>query len=197
MRILALLIALCWATPALAADQYEIDKSHTTILFFIAHLGFSQMIGKFNEYDGHFRFDPAEPEESSVDITIKPKGVHTSSEALDEVLQNEHFFNSKQFPDIHFVSTKITVTGERDGDITGNLTMLGVTRPLTLHVHLNKADYRPITNEFAAGFSATGMLKRSDFGMDYAIPMVGDEVKLMIETEGVDLDRKNAEKIKH
>jgi polyisoprenoid-binding protein YceI len=181
--------ALLFSFPALA-DRYELDKEHTTILFFVNHLGFSDMIGKFTDYDGSFTFDPAAPEKSTLQAVIRPKGVQTSSAKLDEHLQNKDFFNSAQFPEIRFVSTGIKVTGENTGDVSGNLTMLGVTKPAVLRVRFNKADFYPMNGAFAAGFSADLNIKRSDFGMSYGVPMVSDEVRLHIETEGHNLDRK-------
>lgn len=189
-RILIASLAALLTFPALAADRYEFDKSHTSILFFISHLGYSQTVGKFTEFDGHFTFDQQKPETSSVDVTLKPAGIRTSSTALDEHLQNKDFFNTAQFPDIRFKSTAVKVTGENTGEVTGDVTLLGVTKPVVLNVRFNKADVHPKTQDFIAGFSAEATLKRSDFGMVYGIPMVGDEVKLVIETEGVNVDRK-------
>ncbi len=196
MRKLIFILSLLMASPVLAADHYEFDKEHTTILFFINHVGFSDMVGVFTTFNGSFTFDPAHPEEGKVDITLKPSGIRTSSETLDKELQGDKFFNTDKFPSIHFVSNSVKVTGDHTGDLSGNLTMLGITKPVTLHVHFNKADYHPLTQNFVAGFSAQATLKRSDFGMNYLIPMVG-EVRLEIQTEGTDIDRKNAERIKH
>jgi polyisoprenoid-binding protein YceI len=190
MRKLLFSLLLLVATPAFAADRYEFDKSHTNILFFISHVGFSQMVGIFTDYDGYFTFDPNKPAESTIDVTIKPTGIRTSSTALDAHLQKPEFFNTEKFPEIKFVSTGIQVTGAKTGVVTGNVTLLGITKPVALKVTFNKGDYHPITQDFIAGFSAEATLKRSDFGMTNGIPMVGDEVKIMIETEGVNADLK-------
>lgn len=196
MRYLMALFACCFACPALAADRYEFDKSHTRILFFVNHLGFSDMIGEFTQYDGHFTFDQKTPETSSVDVTIKPAGIRTSSELLDSKLQGEDFFNSEKFPEIRFVSTGIKVTGDNTGDVSGNVTMLGVTKPTVIKVRFNKADYNQYMGAYVAGFSADATLKRSEFGMMSYVPAVGDEVRIHIETEGVNADRKKAEEMK-
>lgn len=190
------LAAFLAATPAFA-DHYEFDKPHTNILFHINHLGMSDMIGLMNTFDGSFEFDPAKPEVSKIDVTIKPSGIRTSSEALDKELQGEKWFNTAKYPTMHFVSTSVKPTGKDTGDVTGDLTMLGVTKPVTLHVHLNKADYHPMTKMFVAGFSAETTIKRSDFGMTAYIPLVGDEVRIEVQTEGTNMDRKKAEEIKH
>lgn len=198
MRLITLLAAiLLWAAPAFAIDQYEFDKEHTNIMFYANHIGFSNMMGRFTEFSGGFHFDPKQPEQSSVGVTLKPTGIQTSSSALDRELQSEHFFHSSQFPSIRFKSTGIKVTGKNTGDVTGDLTLLGITKPVVLHVRFNKADYHPITNQFVAGFSADTVIHRSDFGMDYLVPMVSNDIRLEIEAEGINIDRKNAERIKH
>lgn len=188
--------ALLMSAPAYA-DHYEFDKQHTHIAFLINHLGFSEMLGQFTDYSGGFEFDEKAPEKSKIDVTIKPTSVKTSSATLDEHLQGDKFFNTEKFPEMHFVSTKIKVTGDHDGEVTGDLTLLGVTKPVTLQVHFNKGDYHPMTGQYIAGFSAHGTLNRSDFGMSAYLPMVGDEVKINISTEGVNQDRKKADAIKH
>jgi polyisoprenoid-binding protein YceI len=184
------LLLFAFSTEASAADRYEFDKSHTNILFFVAHMGFSEMVGRFTDFDGGFTFDPKAPTQSTIDVTLKPSGIKTSSEGLDEHLQKPEFFNTEKFPEIHFVSTSIKVTGDKTGDVMGNVTMLGVTKPVVLHVTLRKADFRPMIQDFAAGFHAEATIKRSDFGMQGGIPLVGDDVRLLIETEGVNVDLK-------
>jgi polyisoprenoid-binding protein YceI len=193
MRKLFLSLLLLVATPAFAADRYEFDKGHTAILFFIDHMGYSKTIGKFTEYDGSFTFDEKKPETSSINVTLKPAGIKTSSAPLDEHLQNADFFNTAKFPEIKFVSTGIQVTGAKTGIVTGDVTMLGITKPVALKVTLNKAGTHPKTMDLVAGFSAEATIKRSDFGMAYGIPMVGDEVKIVIETEGVNVENKPKE----
>jgi len=192
---LTALLSITLATPALA-DKYEFDKSHTKILFFINHLGFSDTIGEFTSYDGNFIFDQNKPENSSVDVTLKPSGIRTSSSALDRELQGDKFFNSDKFPDIRFVSKSVKVTGNNTGEILGEVTLLGVTKPVTLQVTFNKADYHPFTQSYVAGFHAEATFKRSDFGMNAYLPAVGDEVKIFVNTEGVNQEKKKADAIK-
>ncbi len=183
--------------PAFAADKYEIDKSHTNILFYINHLGFSDMIGEFTDYDGYFTFDQEKPEDSKIEITLKPAGIRTSSAKLDSELQGDNFFKSSQFPTITFTSDKIKSTGEKSGNVSGVITMLGVSKPVILKVNFNKADYHPLTKDFVAGFSASTTIKRSVFGMNSYLPMVGDDVRIEIQIEGINVDRKKQEAIQH
>ena len=199
MRLLLLpatILALFTASAQAAPEHYEFDKSHTRILFFISHLGFSESVGEFTDYDGKILFDEKEPAKSSLDITIKPASVRTPSTALDEHLQKKDFFNTESFPELRFVSTGIKMTGEHDGDVTGNVTLLGITKPVTLKVHFNNAGYHPMTQDYVAGFKAVATLKRSDFGMSYGIPNVGDEVRVEVYTEILNTDRKKNEAIK-
>ena len=195
--ILTAIAAATFSTSILAADKYELDKSHTNISFYINHLGYSDMVGTFTDYDGSFTFDPKKPEDSTIDITIKPTGIRTSSAKLDSELQGDKFFKSDKFPTIRFVSNKVKATSENNGEVEGTVTMLGVSKPVTLSVHLNKADYHPMTKNFMAGFKATATIKRSDFGMSEYIPMVGDEVRIEVQTEAVNIDRKKLEEVKH
>lgn len=192
MKRLASIVAaalLFAATPAVAAERYSIDKSHTNIVFFVNHLGYSDMVGTFTDYDGEIRLNETDPAKSSVSFTIRPAGVRTSSEELDEHLQGEKFFNSAKFPEVKFVSTAVAKTGANTADVTGNLTLLGVTKPIVLKVKLNKAAVHPMTGKYVTGFSATATVKRSEFGMKEYVPMVGDDVRFIIETEAVNEDR--------
>lgn len=196
MRFLALVTALlCISSPALA-DRYTFDKSHTYINFYINHLGFSDMLGRFTDYEGNFEFDEENPAATTINFSLLPSGIHTSSDLLDSKLQGPDFFNTAQFPDIRFVSTNVDITGENTADVTGNLTLIGVTKPVILHVRLNKTGYNPITSLYQAGFNATATIRRSDFGMTTLLPDVGDEVRLDLSAEAVNQTRKKAESLK-
>lgn len=186
-KTLALAVALFAAgftTPAVAAPQaYQFDKAHTNILFFIEHLGFSKMMGEFRSFDGVLNFDPENPAASSVEVSIRMDGVATDVKALDEHLQKPEFFNTAQFPAMTFNSTAVAVVSPGKLKVTGDLTLLGVTKPVTLDVSVNKAAPHPFSKAPAAGFSATATLKRSDFGMSAMLGMLGDDIEIRIETE--------------
>jgi len=175
-----------FAQPAFAdIERYSFDKAHTQILFFVDHLGFSKSQGEFLEYDGHFVFDTVQPEKSRVEITINTAGIDMDDEKWDTHMKNEDFFNVEKFPDMTFKSTGIEVTGENTANITGDLTLLGVSKPMTLDVTHNKSGKHPFGDKYVSGFSARASLKRSDFGMTYGLPMIGDDVDIMIEVEGI------------
>lgn len=189
LKKLALISLLSFLLPSLAfasADKYVFDKSHTHIIFFINHMGYSNTIGRIREYDGYFTFDEQNPAKSSIDVTLKPASVDTSVPALDKAICSDKFFNVTKFPTMHFKSTAVNVTGKDTGDITGDFTMLGVTKPATLHVKLNKVGLNNFTNNYTAGFTADAVLRRSDFGMNAYIPLVGDDVRIHIEVEASD-----------
>jgi polyisoprenoid-binding protein YceI len=144
------------------------------------------MIGRVKEYDGYFTFDRKEPQQSTLDVTLKSASIDTDVDALNAELQKDKFLNTKKFPTMHFKSTKVTVTGENTGDVTGDFTLLGVTKPVTLHVTYNKSGVHPYTNNYISGFSADATLNRSDFGMKAYVPDVGDKITIHIEAEGID-----------
>jgi len=181
-----LLSLLAFAPAAWAADTYSFDKDHTHILFFVNHLGFSNMVGRMTAYEGYFTFNEKEPEKSQIDVRLLPAGIDTDVPALNKELQGAKFFNSAAFPEMRFRSGKVVVTGTNTGDAVGDFTLLGVTRPLTLHIIYNKSGVHPYSNNFISGFSADAVLKRSDFGMKAYLPDVGDEVRVHIEAEGID-----------
>lgn len=186
-RILLTAAALAvLAGPALAAPKtYEIESPHTQIIFSVNHLGFSNSYGKFLDHDGTIVFDQENPAASSVEIAIKADSIEMNDGKWNDHMKNEDFFHVEKFPELTFKSTNIEVTGEDTAKITGDLTMVGVTKPVTLDAKLNKAGKHPMSGKDHAGFSATGTIKRSDFGMKYGLPAVSDEVKLVFEVEAI------------
>ncbi|MBU04368.1 MAG: hypothetical protein CL877_00010 [Dehalococcoidales bacterium] len=171
------------AVPAPAAS-FRIDSLHSSAAFLVGHLGYSNMIGHFGKISGSFEFDPAAPEQSSARLVIDAASVDTNLDRRDGHLRSPDFFNVKEFPEITFSTTKVTVTGAKTGKVTGEVTMLGVTRSITLDVSFNKMAPNPRSKALTAGFSARGKIKRSDFGMKYALGGIGDEITLFVEIEG-------------
>jgi polyisoprenoid-binding protein YceI len=172
-----------FALPASAAD-YAIDPVHTQVMFSVSHLGFSHSHGRFADVTGSFSFDEKAPAAAAAEVKIATASLRMDDNAWEEHLKSGDFFNVAQLPEMTFKTTAVEVTGEKTGRVTGDLTLLGVTRPVTLDVTYNKGAVHPMSKKFTAGFSARGTLKRSDFGMTYGRPGVGDEVALLIEVEG-------------
>lgn len=182
---LTLILGVAFSAPAKAQiELYDFDKAHTQILFFIDHLGFSKSQGEFHEYDGMFTFNRGEPEKSSVEIAIQTSSIDMDDEKWNTHMKNEDFFGVEKFPTMTFKSTAIEITGEKTANLIGDLTILETTKPVTLDVTYNKSGKHPFNGKFVSGFSATTQIKRSDFGMTYGLPMIGDEVDIMIEVEG-------------
>jgi Uncharacterized conserved protein len=172
--------------PASAAPvAYKIDPAHLSVAFIVNHLGFSNLIGRFNAAAGDLSFDKDAVEKSAVTVTVDTTSVDTNHAKRDEHLRSPDFFNVKEFPKMTFKSTKIEKTGANAGKLYGELTMLGVTKPVVLDVTFNKEGVSPASKLETVGFSARGTVKRTDFGMKYGAPYISDEIQLLIEAEAV------------
>jgi len=169
------------------AGEYGLDKTHASLTWQINHLGLSSYTARFATYDATINLNPAEPTKSSVSVTIDPKSVRTDfpfpeKENFDAIIADK-FLQAGAHPTITFQSTGLTATGATTGKMTGNLTLLGVTRPVTMDVTLNGAMEHPFRKVPALGFSATGTFKRSEFGSKDLQGPIGDDIKLIIEAE--------------
>ncbi len=171
------------ALPAEASGSYILDKSHANIIFKLSHLGFSDYIGRFNSFDAKLKLDAAKPANSSVEATIAPASVDTNNSELEDKLRGDYYFNVAQHAEIRFVSTILKQTAVNKGIMMGNLTMLGVSKPVSLDVTFVGAGMNPYASVYTVGFRATGVLKRSDWGMKTLIPQIGDDVQVLIEAE--------------
>lgn len=181
-----LLIGLLSATPVMAKPvTYKLDPNHTQIRVVWNHFGFSNPDANFTHITGTLVYDAADPAKSSVKVDIPLSGLDTHVTKLDEHLKGADFFNVAKFPTAHFVSTKVTPAGKDKLTVDGNLSVHGVTKPVTLHVTVNKVGIQPMLKAPAAGFDATTTLKRSDFGVGAYAPMVSDEVKVHITVEAL------------
>lgn len=172
------------SSPAFAAPEvYTLDPTHTNVVWHAGHLGFSTPSGKFADVKGTVTLDEEKPEQSSLDVTISTPSVLTGIPKFDEHLKSKDFFSAEQFPSAVFKSDKVVPGEGQTAQVHGTLTLLGVSKPLILDVKLNKIGPNPFNQKKTAGFSATTIIKRSDFGMVYGLPNVADEVKITIEAE--------------
>lgn len=183
---LALLSALLIAHSAFAADTFVFDKAHSTLGFQVRHL-FSKVPGKFDDFSGQIQLDEANPEQSSVEVTIKTASVDTGVKMRDDDLRSPNFFDAKKFPEITFKSTSVKRTGENTAEVTGNLSMHGVTKEVVLKVELlgKGAGMQGAT---VSGWDAGTALKRSDFGLSWnkvieGTQVVGDDVQIELHIE--------------
>lgn len=174
------------------AGAYTLDKSHSTVVFKVSHLGFSNYTAAFSEFDAKLNFDPAKPELTTLEATIDPRSLTLPAPpaGFRDELVGPQWLNAAQYPAITFKSTKVEVTGANTAKVTGDFTLHGVTKPVVLDVTFNGGYAgHPMDPQARAGFSATGTFKRSDFGIAYGVPApgttmgVGDEVAVEIETE--------------
>ncbi len=185
-----MMAALTLGTAAQAADSYAFDKGHTKILFFWNHLGMSNQSARFDDFDGTLVFDAEKPETSRIEVTIKTASVDTDVPAFDDHLRSSDFFNAEEHPEITFVSTAARKTGAKTGQVDGDLTIKGVTKPVTLDVTFNFMGEHPLSafSENYKGaqyvaFSARTRVLRSDFNVGLYAPLTSDTVDIMIETE--------------
>ena len=181
-KIILLATALSVISPFAMAETYTLDPNHTNIVWHADHFGFSKPSGKFASANGTLVLDEKSPQNSRVNVTISTVNI-TGIEKFDAHLKSADFFNVDKFPTATFTSNKVTITGTNTAKVDGILTLLGVAKPVTLDVKLNKLGENPMFKNKVAGFSATTTIKRSEFGMNYAIPGVADEVMITIETE--------------
>lgn len=180
------LVALALGTAATAnAAIYVIDASHTNILLRVSHLGFSDMVLEALKPEGTITFDQTDPQSSSVEVALKATNIDGDDDKFNQHLQSPDFFNAAEFPVVTFKSTAIETTGENTGVLTGDLNLLGVSKPVSLDVTFNKVGKNPFNNAETVGFTATGSLNRSDFGMGYGLPGIGDEIKIDINLEAI------------
>lgn len=176
-------LALGLAAPA-SAEPYVLDKSHAQITFSASHLGFSMVHGQFRRFDAQIDFNPEAVEDTRVRFVIDAASVDTNWPRRDDDLRSKNFLNTDVFPEIVFVSKSVSPSGGSSAKITGDLTILGVTREITLDTKLNKIGPSPFDPERQiAGFTATGIIDRRDFGMTYAAPAVGAILPIRIDLE--------------
>lgn len=175
-----------WASPA----NYKIDPSHTVLGFWVTHIGYAKTFGQFTEVEGGFTFDEETKTLSDVNVTVPTASVSTHHAARDGHVKNADFLDVGSHPTMTFTATSGEVTGERTGTVTGELTLLGISKPVTLDVVWNKSGPYPFGHKkHTMGISATGTIKRSDFGMTYALGgIVGDEIEIVIEMEAIQQD---------
>ncbi|OAG77328.1 hypothetical protein Amal_01579 [Acetobacter malorum] len=162
------------------AGTYQVETSHTQVTFSLLHFGFTQYSGLFSGATGSLTFDPAHPATSKLSVSIPVASVQTTSAKLTDELHGADWFDAARYPTATFVSTKVVPTGAGSAAVTGNFTLHGVTKPLTLQVRYVGAGINPMDKAYTLGFQATGTLKRSDFGVKTYVPMVGDDVTLSI-----------------
>ena len=180
--LLSAVLAAATFHAAAAGVTYKIDPAHTNVIATWNHFGYSNPSANFSGVDGTLVYDAADVSRSSVQVTLPLSGLNSFSDKFNTHLNSGDFFESAKFPVATFKSTKVQAAGEGKLKVTGGLTVKDITRPVVLDVTLNKRD-EVKDGKGKIGFDATATVKRSDFGMAMAVPMVSDEVTLRITTE--------------
>ena len=182
--VIVALLAASLPLAAHAAESYTVDPMHTFPHFSISHLGFSTMQGRFDKSSGKVTLDRA-AKTGSVDIAIEAASVSTGYSKRDDHLKSPDFFNAAEFPSITFKSTSVKFNGDTPATVEGNLTLMGVTKPVTLTIDAFKCGSNPMNKKDECGAAASAQFKRSDFGMKYGLPAIGDDIKLVFEVEAL------------
>ncbi len=180
-------LALLAALPGTIAygEDYQLDDQHTSIVFAANHFSISDTYGMFGKYAGKFTLDIANPQTATFQFVIDAASLDTKSAKRDEHLQGPDFFDVKQFPTISFVSTSVTAGKDaKSFNVTGNLTLHGVTKEIVIPMTNTGAGKDPYGNE-RIGLAARFSLKRSEFGMGAMVPQVGDNVGILMSIEGI------------
>jgi polyisoprenoid-binding protein YceI len=188
----AFTLMLAGAAPALAqqgasknpadvqSGTYAVDPNHTQIGFTLSHMGFSNFSGRLHGISGNLTLSATDPASSKLSVSVPAASFSTLNEKLDGELKSAQWFDAEKFPTISFTSTKVTLTGKDSASITGELTMHGVTKPVTLTAKLVGTGANPMSKKQTVGFDVTGTVKRSEFGVTTYVPLIGDEVTLNI-----------------
>ena len=161
------------------AGNYTIDGGHSQVLFTYEHFGLTSNMGLASGAKGTLSFDPAAPNNAKLSVDVPISTIHTTIDALDKEFQAAAWFNAAEFPNAHFESTKVTASGN-SATIDGNLTIKGITKPATINATFAAAGKNPFGQKETVAFKGTASIKRSDFGLGNAVPLVADKVDLLI-----------------
>ncbi len=165
---------------AAQAGTYALEPVHTRVLFKVSHLGFTNWYGDFSGASGTLSLNSRNPSASHVEVSLPMTQVSTTNTMLDSELKGPDWFDAAKYPAAVFRSGKITMTGTDRATVDGELTLHGVTRPVSLQAKFNASGVNPLSKAYTVGFEATGTVKRSDFGITTDVPLVGDDVTLII-----------------
>lgn len=174
------------AAPSLQdiAGQYQVDRLHTSVVFKVKHLNVSYFYGTFTDSTGTFSITGPDGSGGSFEIQVKADSVNTRNEGRDNHLKGPDFFNARQYPTLTFKSSQVVRAPDGTFDVTGDLTIHGVTRPLTAKL-VNTGAGPGMEGEYRVGFETQFTVKRADFGMDFMLDKLGNEVQILFSVEGV------------
>lgn len=162
------------------AGSYAVEPTHTQVGFGVSHMGFTTYYGHFSNASGTLELTPKDPAGSKLSVSVPTASVDTTSEKLDHELKGDQWFDAAKYPTISFVSTQIVPSGPGEAKVTGELTMHGVTKPVTFDAKFVGAGTNPLDKKYTVGFAITGVVSRSEFGVKTYVPLIGDEVAITI-----------------
>lgn len=165
---------------AVQAGNYALDSAHTLVRFTVDHFGISEFYGTLPGATGTLSLDPRNLASAKLDVSVPVASVSTTNKTLDEELVSADWFDAATYPTMRFVSTKVVKTGASTADVTGNLTLHGVTKPVTLKATFKAANVNPMKKVYTLGFNAVGTIKRTEFGVTKYAPLVSDETQIAI-----------------
>ena len=185
---LVLAPAAAWAQSSpdpsqVKAGTFAADPGHTKITWSISHFGFSTYVGQFSQVAATLKLDPKALGAASLEATIQTASVGTFNPTLDTHLKAPDFLDVAKFPTATFKTTSVKTTGERTADVTGDLTLHGVTKPVVIQATFNRSGANPADKTYRLGFSGKTTIKRTEFGIKSYAPVLGDEVTLQIDAE--------------
>ena len=167
----------------LESGSYQIDKQHVSTLFKINHMGMSTFVGRFNSVDASLEFDPTHMESAKLSAVINIASIDVNNRDLEETLRGSSWFDAAKWPQAIFTTNSVEIVSDKRAKFSGNLTLHGITAPIVLDVIFNGGGNNMLTGRYTLGFSATTQFKRSQFGIDYLIPAVADEVNIEVFAE--------------
>lgn len=167
----------------LQKGSYQIDPAHTSVLFKINHMGMSTFVGRFNELEASLEFDPAHMENAKLTALIKIPSIDVNNKDLEETLKGSSWFEAEKYPQALFKTETVVMLNDTHAKFNGNLTLHGVTAPIVLNVIFNGAGNNMLSGKYTLGFTATTRFKRSQFGIDYLLPAIGDDIDVEVFAE--------------
>ncbi|MCG3843530.1 MULTISPECIES: YceI family protein [unclassified Psychrobacter] len=184
--LISSILSITTMASAALPTQWQLDNSHTRVGFSVDHMGFSTVMGHFSDVDGTVKFDLKNPNQTQLNFVIDTDSIDTAWAARDKHLKTEEFFNVKKYPTMSFKSTQVNFVNPQQAKVTGDFTLLGQTKPLTLNLTLNKIDNSPLTKEPVVGFRATGTIDRAAYGMTAYSAGITTNVPIQIDGELVE-----------
>ena len=184
LTVLIFGLVAAFSGSAYAAETYKLDPGHTSVVFRVKHLGVAYVYGRFNGPTGSFVFDESSPAKSSIEVQVNAKDVDTAVEKRDNHLRSPDFFNAGEHPLVFFKSTSVKKLDNDTYEVAGNLTLIGKSRPLTVQARHTGSGKDPWGN-FRRGFETSFTIKRSEFGMNFMLGGVSDDVVITVSVEGI------------